>query len=225
MKLKPWHTGGLPELNIAMLCITADVLGPGRRLVIWVQGCRKSCIGCISPEWARLVNAHLIGPERLSEKILATDVSDITISGGEPMLQAAGLADMVQRLRRHRDFSVICFTGFTLEELHQQPPGPGIKEFLTHIDLLIDSPYQVELNDNRGLRGSSNQKLIALTDRYTDLIHKMETQERKVEIQIIPGGAVLVGVPPSGVSATFADTIQRINEGSLPWCDTHRWKP
>ena len=52
------------------------------------------------------------------------DIDGLTLSGGEPMLQAVGLAEVVRRVRVVRDLDTICFTGFTLARLRSNPPAP-----------------------------------------------------------------------------------------------------
>ncbi len=41
------------------------------------------------------------------------------------MLQAAGLLEIVRLVRKVREINVICFTGFTLEELINDPSLTG----------------------------------------------------------------------------------------------------
>jgi anaerobic ribonucleoside-triphosphate reductase activating protein len=191
----PWQTGGLPFLNVAAVCSATRALGPGLRAVVWVQGCCFQCKGCIAPDWAPFRKAHLISPERLAEALLCnSEVTGLTLSGGEPMLQALGLARLVQAARRHRELDVICYTGFTLEALRSRPPGPGVEELLAVTDVLIDGPYVESFNDGRGLRGSSNQRVHFLTERLrgVDLL----TSPRRVEFHLGEGWLLLVGIPP-----------------------------
>ena len=42
-------------------------------------------------------------------------------------------------------------------------------DFLKKIDLLIDGEYIRELDDGKSLRGSSNQRVWILTDKYRGL--------------------------------------------------------
>ena len=63
------------------------------------------------------------------------------------------------------DPGVIVYTGYCFEELKEVP---GADALLAQTDLLIDGPYIQELDDGRSLRGSSNQRIIPLTDRYAN---------------------------------------------------------
>jgi len=67
-------------------------LGPGRRLGIWVQGCPLACSGCMSrhtwdPAGGRLVDLDEI--VELWRTVLADGADGVTVSGGEPLAQAA----------------------------------------------------------------------------------------------------------------------------------------
>ena len=96
------------KLNIATICPSTKVLGPGRRFVIWVQGCCLDCYNCSSPEWREVKEAVLIAVEDLSQRILRTQgIEGITISGGEPALRSAGLHDLVKIIRRRRPSNVM----------------------------------------------------------------------------------------------------------------------
>jgi organic radical activating enzyme len=183
------------HLNIAKIWCGSRALGPGLRSIVWVQGCNRQCEGCISPEWRSHKEAWLITPEALAIKLLENpEIKGLTFSGGEPMLQAKLLAQLVQICRKNRALNVICFTGFTLEELNKQPVETGIKDFLNEIDLLIDGPYIDSLNDNHGLRGSSNQKIHYLSHRLID--HDLENSERHVELFSEEDGVMMIGIPP-----------------------------
>lgn len=210
-----WRAGGMPEINVAMMHIDCDILGPDKRALVWVQGCRKRCKGCMSPEWRRLKRAFLIPPEDLARRILDADVDGVTISGGEPMLQAAGLFRCLYLVRQaKRETSVICFTGYTVEELEQSPPGPGVHDLLGQCDLLIDGRYIPALNNARGMRGSTNQRFHFLTDRligeYTDIFEGA----RKSNVLLFGESAVLIGVPAPDVLDTFLKSIELFNNTS-----------
>jgi anaerobic ribonucleoside-triphosphate reductase activating protein len=197
------------ELNIAATCQATYALGPGLRSAVWVQGCPFRCPGCISPDWVTEKSAHIITPQELAHELLSDpSVTGITFSGGEPMQQAAGLAETARLIRRARDVSIICFTGYRFEELMKKPLSRGVTMLLSELDVLIDGPYLAGLNENRGLRGSSNQRIYYLTDRLSTYF--LEESPRRAEIQIQEGQAFLVGVPPRGMSAAFSTALQSL---------------
>jgi hypothetical protein len=86
------------------------------------------------------------------------------------MQQAKGLLEFLKIIKTTKpDINIICFTGYRYQDLLRKPLEERIGEFITYLDLLIDGPYIRRLNDNVGLRGSSNQKFYYLTDRLKGL--------------------------------------------------------
>ncbi len=64
------------------------------------------------------------------------------------------------------------------------------------IDLLIDGPYIETLNDGLSLRGSANQGLHLLTERYANVIEKHYCQPRRaVELHLQDREVLLAGIP------------------------------
>ena len=218
-ELQPWSDGGLPRLNVASLCPSTRALGPGLRAALWVQGCPFRCPECVAPDWIPLRPARPMSPgEAAGELLREPGVSGLTFSGGEPMLQAAGLAEVARLARRERNLTLICFTGFVLEHLRERPPGAGVAELLAQVDVLIDGTYVAARNDNRGLRGSANQRIHFLTDRLRDEDYDFDGRPRQAEVHVADGSALLVGVPPDGASRAFraaVDIAQRRLQESL----------
>lgn len=171
-------------------------LGPGRRYAVWVQGCLRRCPGCISPNTWDLDGGYERDSAWLAEEILRQDpeCSGITISGGEPFLQAQALADMIRRVRKVREIGVILYTGNTLEEIQKRGNGAE-QELLEQCDLLVDGAYVEALNDGKNLRGSSNQRAIALTERYRKEAEEYGTKEAYVEFFVHENMMRMVGIP------------------------------
>jgi anaerobic ribonucleoside-triphosphate reductase activating protein len=200
-------------VNVAETCVGTKALGPGIRSVVWVQGCRLHCPGCIAPDWIPRRDARLVAPEELAAELLADPaVSGLTLSGGEPMLQAGALAAMVRAARARRDVTVICFTGQTLGELQEKPPGRGVPDLLEQVDVLIDGPYVAAANDGLGLRGSSNQYVHHLTSRLTRWDDSFVRQPRSAELRVRDRSVLLVGVPPPGLARGLDQAVRRVRQ-------------
>jgi anaerobic ribonucleoside-triphosphate reductase activating protein len=201
-------------LNVAATCTATRALGPGLRAALWVQGCCFRCPGCIAPEWTTMRPERLAAVDALAGELLSDPlVEGITISGGEPMLQAASLARLCRVLRSRRDLNIICFTGFQYEQLLHTPPGPGVDEFLSTIDLLIDGPYIERLNTGAGLRGSENQRFIHLTGRLKDV--DFASQPRKTEIRLMDGSVQMIGIPTLRLREAFHQAVDQANRLGL----------
>ena len=204
--LRNFHTNSNSDadlLNIAAFVPQTRSHGPGLRAVVWVQGCPFHCSGCIAPEWQEQRTAKLVRLGDLAQRILAQPgVTGLTLSGGEPMLQAGALASLIEQLRRRRpSLDVICFTGFLWKDLLARAflGETGIECLLGQVDVLIDGPYIESLNNGRGLRGSTNQVVHRLTERGRRLAYDFENAPRQMEIHVGNGQYLAVGIPPDGV--------------------------
>ena len=188
----------IPSNNIRVFDVCrhgSHVLGPGRRYVIWTQGCRRRCPGCLTPESRRLDGGVEIGIDALCNDILSRPFIDgLTISGGEPFLQAEGLAQLLDKVHMVRpELTVIVYTGYQKDELESVPFS---KELLSYVDVLIDGQYIKALNDGLGIRGSSNQRIIPISHRLDNYLTIMDKGLRHREIVAIGEQMVsLIGIP------------------------------
>ncbi|HEX8370734.1 MAG TPA: 4Fe-4S single cluster domain-containing protein [Pyrinomonadaceae bacterium] len=205
-------------LNVAQICPVSEALGPGRRFVLWVQGCPFSCRGCISPEWIEQRPANRARVEDLADYIIelarAENLEGITISGGEPLLQAAALDQLLRRVRSVLpEFSAICFSGYRLAQLQKKAfTDKGIAALLAQLDILIDGLYVEDQNDAKGMRGSRNQQIHFLTARYKHLAKNFNDSARRVEVHLLNGEMLLVGVPSPQMLGNFYRTAGKLSE-------------
>ena len=147
------------------------VLGPGRRIGIWTQGCRIHCKGCVSQDtWAEdrgreTTVARLIAWCRKTVGAAGQTFDGVTISGGEPFDHPQALASLLDALIHWRavdgpDFDILCYSGYPLATLTKKHPG-----LLDRLDALIPEPF-VEAQPLANLwRGSANQSLVLLSER------------------------------------------------------------
>ncbi|MCD8147676.1 MAG: radical SAM protein [Clostridiales bacterium] len=169
-------------------------LGPGIRYVIWTQGCCRNCPGCMTPQSQPMDGGYSADVRDLADKIIRSKREGITISGGEPFLQAEALAQMISLVRARRDIGVILYTGYTYAEL-QRMEDRHVQRLLGQCDLLIDGAYIEALNDGKNLRGSSNQQAIPLTDRYLANVPEYGAKPAEVEFFFAEDKTTMVGVP------------------------------
>lgn len=177
-------------LRVYMKSRISEALGPYKRYILWVQGCERHCEGCIAKDSWDLNGGTTENINDVVNDILSvSEIEGITISGGEPFLQADALCELIREVKTKRDLGVIVYTGFYYNEIKDNP--------LTKLcDLIIDGEYVEELNDNLSLRGSSNQNIIPITERYTKIIEKYYgVQGRKTEMYFDDDGIKLIGIP------------------------------
>lgn len=181
-------------LNIAAYQSEVTTLGPGKRFTIWVQGCPFECEACTSPDWIPFKKAKLISIETMAMEILSDKQLDgITISGGEPFLQAGRLAKLLHVVKQiNTELTVIIFSGFTRKQLVWKEA----RELLKQADLLIDGQYVDKLNDGVGLRGSSNQQFHFLSHAFSaNQQQDIKHQHRNLSFQIRTDGVMMSGIP------------------------------
>lgn len=191
------------------------VLGPGERYCIWTQGCFRSCTGCIAESMKSFDEGCVILTRELLDDILHTEgIEGITVSGGEPFLQAEELSKLFFDIKNKSDLGIIVYTGYNYEELEAlEKRHKEIGKMLDCIDLLIDGPYEESLNYNYGLKGSVNQGTINFTDRYIDcmdLYHNPKTP-RLTEIYLSEKGTFLAGVPSKNMEKSWKNFKNKEN--------------
>jgi anaerobic ribonucleoside-triphosphate reductase activating protein len=131
--------------------------------------------------------------EAVVQMILSTpDIEGVTFSGGEPMAQALALAVVAERLREH-GLSIVCYSGYQLEEIRQMAdPGPG--QLLKQLDVLIDGRYVETERHSLLWRGSRHQRIHFLTDRYRQWELTLRDAEGEIELTVGQEGFIASGV-------------------------------
>ena len=114
-------------------------------------------------------------------RTIGTDdrIEGVTCSGGEPFAQPQALAAILGGLRNSQH-GVIVFSGYRLEYLRQRGASePDIANALG----LIDGVYIEKRNaSHTQMRGSDNQRIYFLTDRYETERSYFETDGRRTTI-------------------------------------------
>lgn len=187
------------------------VLGPGVRYAIWLQGCLKNCPGCIFPEGRSTAkNGHYVQvPDLLARIAASPGLRGITVSGGEPFLQARALRHLFAALRRAASLDIMIYSGYTIEELRARG-DEDINAVLGLADLLIDGEYVEELNNNSLYRGSDNQRIHFLTPRYLPWRERiLGSKNRDIEFVQSGDGLFMAGLPPKNFRQNFYNALSR----------------
>ena len=168
--------------------------GPGERFVVWFQGCTLGCPGCFNPATHDASGGHGLTLDQLIAELTraaqAGRIEGLSLSGGEPLQQPAAARALLDAARG-LGLSTLAFSGYTIEEIRALPGGATV---LARLDVLIDGRYLAGERLATGLRGSANQRIQLLTDRYA----RADVETTPVaEIRIGPtGDVVLTGVDP-----------------------------
>ena len=144
--------------------LTTDSIvdGEGIRTVVWTQGCIHNCPGCHNPETHSFDKGYLVEVDELCNQIKELEFQDgVTLSGGDPMCQIDACLE-IAKFCQSNNLNVWCYTGYTMETLLKRCDKENkLRELLLNIDVLVDSPFILELKSyNVPFRGSSNQRLI-----------------------------------------------------------------
>lgn len=146
------------RLKIAGIVNDSIVDGPGLRLTVFAQGCYHGCPGCHNPNTHDPVGGYYMAVDEIIETAQKNPLlSGLTLSGGEPFLQADVMCELAKKARKS-GLNVIAYTGYLWEELMEDE---GRKRLLLELDYLVDGPFE---KDKRTLDmpfvGSSNQRVI-----------------------------------------------------------------
>lgn len=165
--------------------------GPGARFVVWMQGCTLGCPGCFNPTTHDTLGGREVSVDEIAGQLAATQsIEGLSLSGGEPLQQAEAAVALLDHARR-LGLSTLAFSGYTIDEIRALPLGPDV---LARLDVLIDGRYVSTERLATGLRGSANQRIQLLTNRYS--VSDVEaTPVAEVRISAT-GEVVLTGVNP-----------------------------
>ncbi len=204
------------------------VLGPGRRVGIWFQGCSIECPGCVSRDtWAEPGSGDYTSVGDLVGRIDALtgdgaggSVDGVTVTGGEPFEQAEALEDLLLALRDWLDSTgaasadLLVYTGY--DEAAARRRGPGA---FARADAVIAGPFRVS-EPGTHWWGSGNQRLIVRDER---IAHRYETALRsaraEVQVSVEDGRVFIIGIPPRRTLAEVESRLagSGVRLGGVSW--------
>lgn len=132
--------------------------GPGFRTSIYCAGCSHNCTGCHNPQSWDFEGGHAMSTEDIMRVVEADPYANVTFSGGDPMYQPEGFAELARTIKERTQKTIWCYTGFTFEALITNPRHYAL---LKYIDVLVDGSFVRSKRDESLIfRGSSNQRII-----------------------------------------------------------------
>ena len=151
-----------------------SVDGPGVRFVVFLQGCALRCKYCHNPETWSAEGGTEWSPEKLFQHVWRYrnywgKKGGITVSGGEPLLQADFLCEFFQLAKEQHIHTTLDTAGqpFTTAE----PFFSRLTTLLEHTDLVILDLKHIDPEKHRLLTGHSNESILSFA-RFLDQIHK-----------------------------------------------------
>ncbi|MBR7132523.1 MAG: pyruvate formate lyase-activating protein [Clostridia bacterium] len=125
--------------RISSIQSLGTVDGPGVRFVVFMQGCPLRCGCCHNPETQGMEGGTEYTPKEIAEraekyKEYFGSKGGITVSGGEPLLQAEFVAELFKECRKKGINTCLDTSGCILND--------SVKELLKYTDLvLLDIKY------------------------------------------------------------------------------------
>ncbi len=137
--------------------------GPGIRLVFFLQGCNFKCLYCANPDTIEHKQARLYGVDDVlkmarNQRPFFGKKGGITVSGGEPLLQARDLVPIFKALKDEGFNTCIDTNGGALT--------PAVKELLEYTDLVLLDIKQMDEEAHERLTGVKN----ALTLKFASYL-------------------------------------------------------
>jgi anaerobic ribonucleoside-triphosphate reductase activating protein len=187
------------DVKIARIHYPITVLGPGRRVGIWFQGCTIGCQGCMSKDTWDPNSGHSMVIDDICELVMAArsdeGLDGVTISGGEPFQQPEALRRLCSELRRRwPDVDILAYSGYRLSRLRRMHPT-----ILQLLDAIVSEPFVAGRPTEAQWRGSSNQELTILSRRGE--VHYATASDvpgSRLQITVDEEGVWVAGIPRRG---------------------------
>lgn len=169
----------MSTLKLSGIINESIVDGPGIRYVVFTQGCPHKCEGCHNPHTHDFESGFEKSTDEIYHEILKNPlIKGVTISGGEPFMQAREVATLASKLKE-KNYDVMVYTGFNYEHLvSQATEHNGYAHLLKHTDKLVDGKFEMnKKNLQLRFRGSENQRVIDVKQSMTRgdvVLHQFE---------------------------------------------------
>jgi len=146
------------KLKIAGIVNDSIVDGPGLRLCVFAQGCPHNCPGCHNPKTHDTDGGYYIDIDEIIEMARKNPLlSGLTLSGGEPFMQAAVMRELAKEAHK-MGLNVIAYTGYLWEEIIA---NETFKQLAFEVDYVVDGRFDKDLQTlELPFVGSSNQRII-----------------------------------------------------------------
>ncbi len=153
--------------------------GPGIRQVFFLQGCNFKCLYCANPDTIEYGTGREYAISELvkmarSQKPFYGKKGGITVSGGEPLMQAKNLIKLFKKLKSSNIHTCIDTNGSILTS--------DVKKLLNTTDLVLLDIKQFDNIKHIELTGEANNRTL----RFLDYLEKIE-KPTWVRYVMVPG--------------------------------------
>lgn len=176
------------------------VLGYGKRIGIWFQGCSIHCPSCCSLDTWDFEADRSIAVESLVDwcrEVSGGAPDGVTISGGEPFDQPDGLLALLKELDRWRaglpgGFDVLVYSGYPERAIRR-----NFGEHLEYVDAVVAGPYKKNAGGSKPYCGSDNQEIVVCTPLGENRYGTERREDWKTGMQAAAdqAGIWMIGIP------------------------------
>lgn len=166
-------------LNVHSIESMGTYDGPGIRLVVFVQGCGFKCLYCANPDTISQKGGKITETSEILK--LATNqrpffgkLRGVTVSGGEPILQAKGVSELFKELKKEKINTCIDTNGNAFND--------NVKEMLELTDLVLLDIKHIDPIKHKELTSRENATTLKFADYLKE--KKIRTWLRYV---LVPG--------------------------------------
>lgn len=142
--------------------------GPGIRLVVFLQGCNIRCLYCHNPDVLELKGGKEISVKEIIDRALEQKeyfgkIGGITVSGGEPTLQAEDLIELFAEANKKGINTALDSNGTIINDM--------VKKLYDYADLLLLDIKHIDEKEHKKLTGVSNKNCLEMA-KYRENSHK-----------------------------------------------------
>lgn len=139
--------------------------GPGLRLVVFLQGCNFNCLYCANPDTITLKGGTPTEIEEIvrmavSQKSFFGKKGGVTISGGEPTLQAKALIQLFKKLKEENINICIDSNGSVFNN--------DVAELLKYVDLVLLDVKHFNDEWHRKITNHENNRTLKMAQYLRD---------------------------------------------------------
>lgn len=139
--------------------------GPGLRLVVFLQGCNFKCLYCANPDTITLkggtpTDVEEIVKMAISQKAFFGKKGGVTVSGGEPTLQAKGLIKLFKRLKEEGIHTCIDSNGSVYND--------DVDELLNYVDIVLLDVKHFNPEWHKKITNQTNDKTLLMAKRLEE---------------------------------------------------------
>lgn len=143
--------------NIHSIETFGTVDGPGIRFVIFLQGCPMRCLYCHNPDTWNISDNKKMSVDDILQKYESVKEfhknGGITVTGGEPLLQADFVSELFKRAKRLNIHTVLDTSGILFDGNNPDK----FDELLKYTDLILLDIKHINSEEHKKLTGFPNK--------------------------------------------------------------------